>query len=180
VGDKKKLMVNIKKLFTDEPLEEKDCLNINQVIGLGALGLLILFLNPKFKPFLPQEFMYGAITIAFLLIGCSLFAKYNVSLTKQILLVQGVVICLFIPFYVYSMLFFINLVKLEKIRIGIAHTPGILAIGALYGAKQVVDFFWKSNAAVPIILKKLPFIFLISGAGCDGMLIYFMSKNIFH
>lgn len=163
----------IKRLLSTEPLEEKVCLKINGVIGLLMLPSIVFFFTRDQNDILfPTEFACIPITAGIILVGGYLLATFKASLTKNILILQGAVICLLVFVYTFFMWNAAQLVISEKMKMGMSHAPGILALGAAYGMKQLVNFSALSSDSG--IHQRLHVIFFIVGACCDIFVVYIM------
>jgi hypothetical protein len=171
--NKKGIINNIKALFGPEPLDEKDCLKTNGILGLLMLpGIIFFFLDKADFPF-PPEFLAVQITIGIVLAGGYLSARINSSLTKKILVFQGTLICVLVFIYTFFMWHVSQMISSGKMKTGMGHAPGILAYGAAYGIKQVICFSGLSSGA-GFVIQKLPLIFFIIGACCDILVMFFI------
>ncbi len=174
---KKGIINNIKILLGPEPLEEKDCLKSNGILGLMMLpGIIFFFLKGKADFPFPPEFLAVQITAGIVLAGGYLLTRVNPSLTKKILVFQGAVICVLVFIYTFFMWHVSQMVLSGKMKIGMGHAPGILAYGAAYGIKQVICFSGLSSGA-GFVIQKIPLIFFIIGACCDIFVIFLMFQS---
>ncbi len=165
----------IRKLLGPEPLEEKDCLKTNGVIGLLMLPSIVFFLMGDKNDFpFPPEFVYISITAGIVLAGGYLLAACNSSLTRNILVLQGAVICLIVFVYTFFMWYVAQMMISGEKKGGMGHAPGILAYGAAYGIKQVINFSGLSSDSG--IAQRLPAIFFVIGACCDIFVVYLIYK----
>lgn len=170
---KKGLIKRVKILLGPEPLEEKDCLKTNGILGLMMLPSIILPFISKSDFSLLADFLIIPTIAGTLLVGGYLLARFNQSLTDKVLVLHGIVICLLVFFYTFYMWYVAQMVSAGKIKIGMGHAPGILAYGLAYGIKQVICFSGTSSEARPFV-RKLPLFFFIIGACCDALVISFI------
>ena len=176
---KEGLIKKIRKLLSAEPLEEKKCLRINGVIGLLLMlpSILFFFIRDKIEFPFPPELVYVQISVGTIFAGGYLLAVYNSPLTKRILVLQGTVVCLLVFSYTIFMWYVAQLVISGKMEVGMAHAPGILACGAAYGIKQVLNFSGLSSESW--LPQRLPAIFFVIGVCCDILVSYLVFRCFF-
>ncbi|MDM8525492.1 hypothetical protein QUF80_19155 [Desulfococcaceae bacterium HSG8] len=109
----------IRRLLSSEPLEENDCLKANGIIGLLTLpSIFYFFMADKNKLPFPPEFVCVPIIAGTVLAGGYLLAAYNSSMTKNILVLQGTVICLLVFVYTLFMWHVAQLMTSGKMKGG--------------------------------------------------------------
>ena len=176
---KEGLIKTIRTLLSADPLEEKKCLRINGVIGLLLLlpSILVFFIRDKIEFPFPPELVYVQISVGTIFAGGYVLAVCNSSLTRRILVLQGTVICLLVVSYTIFMWYVAQLVISGKMKVGMAHAPGILACGAAYGIKQVLTFSKLSSESW--LPQRLPAICFVIGVCCDIFVSYLIYKCFF-
>lgn len=167
-----------KEFIRGVKLIDSNCIKINSILGLILLisGLINSFPVIKeeppllFNPIIELQLILGIIFSI-----CYILYKFNKLYVNTILLFQGFIFIILVIFYSIFMLHITQRIIHGTIELGgIAHPPGILALGMAYGIRQIVDFSFLRNKLKIYSIKLITISAIFIGGVFDLIILYFM------